>query len=160
MLFRSLSFCTDYWKEVPYDIPPLISVRYRSITSKSNRISGIFGSKKNETVVGVRYNESGKAHIITHRLTMTSLNEAITVLEKAISVLNEYFGGTITSDNMKMLSHEMKKGLKGILSQKGISKTRFANIIRDGYYADRFMIPEPEITDRKGLQIVDRKSVV
>ena len=154
-LLNSLSFCTDYWKEVPYDIPPLISVRYRSITSKSNRISGIFGSKKNETVVGVRYNESGNAHIITHRLTMTSLNEAITVLEKAISVLNEYFGGTITSDNMKMLSHEMKKGLKGILSQKGISKTRFANIIRDGYYADRFMIPEPEITDRKGLQIVN-----
>ena len=87
--------------------------------------------------------------------TPEGIHRMMEMFHDDIMVLNEYFGGTITSDNMKMLSHEMKKGLKGILSQKGISKTRFANIIRDGYYADRFMIPEPEITDRKGLQIVN-----
>lgn len=127
----------------------LISVYYNKVIAKSYRIAGLLshnGIKANETIVGAKFSDGAiKKHIITHFVTIDSLRNSVTLLQRAINVLKEEFDGTIT---------EVQMGNKEIIDSinyknYSLVKTTFKQIISDAYYVEKFDIENGDVNIEK-----------
>lgn len=135
----NLLSCKEYWENQRLDINYLLSARYISTVAKSNRCKRLLAENSDDasdSIVGARFEQipesAGKnpRHIITYCVTPKTLNKTIKELSICIDILKSRFpNATITSDRLSELD-------KAEFDSFGapISKTAFAQIIRDSYY--------------------------
>jgi hypothetical protein len=148
-LSGQLSDVLDYWKRnQELFTGALIEVHYTNIVAKSNRIKKIFSrdSKRldNNSIVGARFTDNGKRHIITHFVSLDDIEEAIKKIDLAKSIMGSNFGGHISGGDIDSIDD------KDIdFGNLGIVKTLFLQIIVDAYRIEKFGIPDnaPDIDD-------------
>lgn len=150
-LARSLRSAIAAWpKEAPLQ-KMLISVEYRKIAAKSNRIKRIFaeGAQDPEVSIrGARYDgsEDSRHHVITHYVSRDVAEASANELELAAILLKEHFGGHIDKKSLDNLwdrsagntNESWKKLTGGVLS-----RINFARLIHDTCHVAGFDIPRP-----------------
>ncbi|MGV3128957.1 S8 family peptidase [Staphylococcus simulans] len=130
----------------------LISVHYIKLAAKSNRITGFFSSSQkspNETIVGAKFSEGIKKHIITHHIDLSILQSTIEDCEEVIKILSAEFNGEITSELFN------KKGEieKVDFNQYKVKKSKFKAYIVDAHYVGRFDIETSNLTTNENAII-------
>lgn len=142
-LVAQLAEIQKYWENDNTIEGALISVHYIGIVAKSNRIKSILMNGKfapNDTIVGAKFNWEKNSenkviqkHVFTHYLATESIEANIQKLQKAISIMKEYYGETISQKQIEEIH-------KGNYPVKDPSKSAFANILVDSYYVDYFAV--------------------
>lgn len=136
-LKRDLERLKVYWEKELVCKGALVSVYYNKIAAKSNRISWLLSDgrvKANQTVVGARFTtDDAPKHMITHYVSMETIDCSITQLEQYIDVLKQDFGGVMTADKYEKISGA-GSGYKPHL----IGKMKFLQILVDACYVERF----------------------
>lgn len=117
----------------------LISVYYNKVAAKSNRIKGLLaiGSiTANSSIVGARFtNDDSPKHIITHYVSIETIDESLQRLEACIHILNESFDGIITHQIIKKINSKQLN-----FTPSKIAKTNFLRVIVDAFYVEKFDI--------------------
>ena len=146
-LANDLYVMKSYWsaRSVPFN--PLISVYYKTVVAKSNRIRRLLSGTKSaaSSVVGAKFEgeERSPRHIITHCVDMETIDRTIELLERCAEILDSDYDGSMDRDKLKDFN---KKGLRR--SIKGLTKTAFAQCMRDACYVNRFGVEDkPEAID-------------
>ncbi|MEA5020488.1 MAG: S8 family peptidase [Gordonibacter sp.] len=145
-LKSDLEHVSKFWHEDRFLESTLVSVHYKQVVAKSNRIGRLLsgeGKRPNETIVGAKF-AVGKTrkHIITHRVSHNVVSETIGLLEKCIVVLNTEFQGAIDSKTLKRLNDKNDNGV--VLRSPDVKKTTFAGVVRDAHFVEGFHIPQPD----------------
>lgn len=131
----------EFWvnKGIPFD--PLVSVYYRSVVAKSNRIHKLLSATKSsfDSVVGAEFagTEQGPKHVITHCVDMSTINQTIALLEHCATILDDNFGGFIDHDTLSNVNSKDER-----LSVAGLSRSAFAQCMRDAFFVERFGIKD------------------
>jgi hypothetical protein len=127
-----------FWENEKLLINPLISLYYRTVVAKSNRVKAILetsSKKNNDSIVGAKFSDSDiKKHIITHCISNKALDEAIINLETVINLFYKTFGEVITHEQIGDINN---KKYEYIFSST-MPRTRFVNTIVDSYYLESF----------------------
>lgn len=136
----------EFWKKETLSINPLISVYYKDVVAKSNRIKGLLenGSKKsNKSIVGAKFTKNGaKKHIITHCVSHKTFEDAIHNIDATIAIIRDNFGDRITYDDIRDINN---KKFDHLFSQRdGVSKTRFIHGVIDAYYVEKFGVEKDD----------------
>lgn len=117
----------------------LLSVYYNEIVAKSRRISHGFISKTsaaNASIVGAKFTEDKKKHIITHYVPLGEITESIRRLDASIDILEDYFGGEINGEQLEKISKRERKDI----NFTKIARTTFLYMIAESYYIESFNI--------------------
>lgn len=139
------------WYQYPFFSGKLIDVVYTRVVPKSNRLSYLFGSKASEeNIRGVRYKslyvpKENTQHIITYYLDEKIVHQAIDKLDKAAQVLEQKFNGEISGSRLNELI-----SLKSDL----ISLTGFKNVVKDSFFVEEFVFPQPDAMDMSVPQVL------
>lgn len=146
-LANDLKEMQRYWNARTVPFNPLISVYYRTVVAKSNRIRKLLSGTKSAaaSIVGAKFvgDEYSPKHVITHCVDMETVDSTIKFLELCASILDSDYGGSMNHDKLKTFN---KKGLRKPV--KNLSKTAFAQCMRDAFYVERFGIENnPEDID-------------
>lgn len=126
-----------FWKSEKLLNGCLISIYYNTIIAKSNR-SKAFLSKKskspNDTIVGAKFSDDKKKHIITHYVPYQSIIDSINIAETSIRILEAEFSGTVSDDtfNKPIFFDNIN------FQSYGISKSTFQKVIVDTSYIEKF----------------------
>lgn len=151
-LAQQLITILSYWKTNTDIGGALVSVHYKHIVAKSNRLKSILaeGSKSpSESIRGAKFSweddGNGKItqrHVFTHFVTLETLEQSYRLLKNVAAVINTQYNGTLTSDQCENIAE------KGEYNNSTVSKSAFLKTIVDGYYVDRFDIDraDEEIT--------------
>lgn len=131
-----------FWEEEKLNIKPLVSAYYISVVAKSNRLKGILESnlkQNNNAIVGAKFTEGNyKKHIITYCVSIEIIDLSIKNIENVIKIISNNFGDKISHYDIEKINHkEYEK-----LFIKGVSRTRFVNIVVDAYYLESFGIEQ------------------
>ncbi|WP_072469079.1 S8 family peptidase [Urinicoccus massiliensis] len=131
-----------FWEEEKLNIKPLVSAYYISVVAKSNRLKGILESnlkQNNNAIVGAKFTEGNyKKHIITYCVSIEIIDLSIKNIENVIKIISNNFGDKISHHDIEKINHkEYEK-----LFIKGVSRTRFVNIVVDAYYLESFGIEQ------------------
>lgn len=154
-LAGDLASIRDYWDGQGVSFDPLVSAHYGTVVAKSNRIRRILGNDGNASkhIVGARFEGEGEEthHVITYCVSRDILDESIDTLHACARLLDADFAGAIDGDGLKRVNAE---GLRGDIL---ITKSAFAQIIRDACFADRFDVQAEvrEIDDWAVVSIYD-----
>ena len=136
----------DFWKSNE-DIPgALVSVHYRHIVAKSNRIR-IFLAEGNtspsNSIRGAKFawemDGNGKTiqkHVFTHYVSLDAIQKTITYLSAAAQILEREYGGDINSVQLDECKDAYLYG-------EEIRKSVFQKIVVDSYYVERFAVDRP-----------------
>ena len=129
----------------------LVSVEYRQIVAKSNRIGEMLNGGKDQepelSIRGARYldfNGNRPRHLMTHYVPETTILSTIDELRECERIVVDYFDGLMNADKMVELvkNDELKQkwntAVSGTLTRSG-----FAQLIRDCYYVNEFRIEKP-----------------
>ncbi|MBR6458869.1 MAG: S8 family peptidase [Actinomycetaceae bacterium] len=150
-LIENLKEIKQYWstQTVPFD--PLISVYYKTVVAKSNRIRKLLSTNKpaSASVVGAKFigDEFNPKHVITHCVNVDTIDNSIALLKRCAEILESDYDGSMNHDKLKTLQ---KNGLRKTI--KDISKTTFSQCLRDAFFVDRFGIENnPETIDGETL---------
>lgn len=130
-----------FWRKQRIPITPLVRARYHRIVPKSKRLQCLLTDGKkspNNSIVGAYFDESEvqgqQCHVITYSVSLDAIEAAISMLKKALEVLDS-LGGKIDDKGLQKLTRD---GLAGQNKHAGISKTNFANVICDVHSVSRF----------------------
>lgn len=149
----------QYWESNTDINGALVSVHYRHIVAKSNRLKLLLSENSKsptESIRGAKFvwetDDNGKEvqkHVFTHYVSLRAIEKTIQVLNKTILVIEKYFAGSINSDNIEKLAENSNYNFSEI------SKTNFLKTVVDGFYVERFDIDraEEEITEESIITI-------
>lgn len=155
-LKKQLMQLENYWKKEQTIGGALISVHYKCIVAKSNRLQILLGEKKahpNMSIRGAKFiddeNEKGqkiKKHIFTYFISLEALQKSIQYLEKSEIVLLEFYNGEITDKDTESING-------GKYNNSIMAKTSFLKVLLDSNYVENFKL------DRADESIKDRSIV-
>lgn len=141
-LINQLKNIIEFWENSNLINGALISVHYRSVIAKSNRIKRLFcGNSKspNETICGAKYSNGNNSdnfhHIITHYLSLDVLKKTCNELEKCLLIISEQFNGVVTQKETNSINN-------GEYDDSVLKKTVFLQLILDINYVERLSIEE------------------
>lgn len=178
-LITSLDGVRRYWTEERRLFKPLVSLHYKDVVAKSNRMGAILANgsaSPNTTIVGAKFSdELHPKHIITHCVDVDAILSGIQRLERVLSILKRAFENRISAEQMVVLSANkeyVKAYLKRdptpaelsrkthqeeILSEHGMKKSPFCSIIKDVFYLDHFGVEErtEAITESQIITLYD-----
>lgn len=126
----------NYWKADTLINGALVTVYYREIVAKSNRLGRLLKDKiipLNDSIRGVKFNDTFEKHIFTYFVSLKTLKSTIMDLEKAIVMIEENFGNRITKD-------ELEKLAANSIDYSLLKKTAFCQIVKDAYFVEAFDI--------------------
>lgn len=126
----------DFWEKNTLITNALISVYYKTIIAKSNRIKNLFsknGKKANDTIVGAKFDSKQEKHIITYCISISTLKSSIKKISECIFILKNQFNNEIDYILLEKVTSKLIK-----LKSDNISKSSFAEIIVDCYYIEKF----------------------
>ena len=142
-LKKQLEDVRTFWRQERVPFNPLVSVHYRTVVAKSNRIRRLLSWHSNSAskfIVGAKFEPdelNQPRHVITYCVSMETLSNTIRELEECATILERRCG----SINSKELAEITTQGLTREDAAAGLRKTAFAQLIRDAYYANEFQIP-------------------
>ncbi len=135
--------CKNYWERQSLGINYLLNARYISTVAKSNRCKRLLAKSSDDasdSIVGARFEQipgnisNDPKHIITYCVEPHTLEKTIRELGACISILHDRFpNASITSKQLSELGKDKFDSFEASLS-----KTAFAQIIRDSYYLADF----------------------
>ena len=148
-LAEQLTRILMYW-QINTDIGgALVSVHYKHIVAKSNRLKVILaeGSKSpSESIRGAKFvwdeDTSGKTvqkHVFTHFVRLDTLKKSIELLQKTAAVVDEFYAGTLTSEACEKIADSGE-----YYGETLIAKSTFLKVIVDGNYVESFEIDRAE----------------
>jgi len=144
-LRQQLQQISGFWKNESAMIGgALVSVHYRQVVAKSNRLKTLLGEgsrSPNESIRGAKFkwdivDENSKPvpkHIFTHFISLSTIDTAIEKLDKSIKTIQELFGDSINTEDINRVN-------EGFYNDKYISKSPFIKTVVDGYFVERFDI--------------------
>lgn len=121
----------------------LVSVHYRQVVAKSNRIKAIFafGSKieSNHSIRGSKFEKNGKEinHVFTHYIDLYILSNTINQLKIVKNIINTEYNGAINY----FVIDEINK-TKNYRHKEEMVVTTFLNLIVDCFYVKYFDVDE------------------
>lgn len=142
-LKRQLERILVFWNKTENQIisGALVSVHYRSVIAKSNRLKYLLGisyTSPNDSIRGSKFvweksDDSAKKqkHVFTHFVTLQELEKNISCLDNVIKIVSEKYDGIITPEITKDINN-------GKYSDKRIAKTNFLKIAVDCYFVESF----------------------
>lgn len=156
-LEKQLERILVYWTENKDIRGALVSVHYKHIVAKSNRLKILLsenGKSPTESIRGAKFvwepdqkgNEVQK-HVFTHFVSLQAIEKSIDVLKKTASIIEQYYKGSVPSEVIEEL------GEKYHFNE--VSKTSFLKTVVDGFYVERFDIDRAteEITEEAIITI-------
>ena len=156
-LEKQLERILVYWTENKDIRGALVSVHYKHIVAKSNRLKILLsenGKSPTESIRGAKFvwepdqkgNEVQK-HVFTHFVSLQAIEKSIDVLKKTASIIEQYYKGSVSSEVIEEL------GEKYHFNE--VPKTSFLKTVVDGFYVERFDIDRAteEITEEAIITI-------
>lgn len=133
----------------------LVSVHYKDVVAKSNRIGALLSYKhfkSNDSIRGSKFDTSdGKhKHVFTHFVALSVLEDSIHKLEMCIRILYRSYQGRISHNDIELINKKIKRYENGEL----LAKTIFVQVIIDAYFVERF-----DVDECRPLELAD-KSIV
>ena len=138
-LIKQLSSIRDYWEKNKDCGGALVSVHYRQVVAKSNRLKILLsenGKNPTESIRGAKfvYEEDEKnnklpKHVFTHFVSINSIEDTIALLSKLANIVDHDYSGTIDSYACEKLS-----------SGKYDHAAKLHKALVDSYYVERFDI--------------------
>ena len=130
----------------------LVSVHYRDIIAKSNRLKIILGEvskSPNESIRGAKFVGEGKErhHVFTHYVPLIVLENSIVILRKCAGLVRELYNGKITARDIDIINS--KKSDVGDMKRSNFSKA-----IVDAYYVRTFDIDKPDKIDSEKEAVI------
>lgn len=145
-----------YWQNEQTIGGVLVSVHYKCIVAKSNRLQILLGEKSkhpNMSIRGAKFvdvrnekNEIIKKHVFTYFISFEALRKSIHYLEKCELVLKKYFNGEIKDKDTPIIN-------SGKYNDSIMAKSTFLRVIVDANFVDDFRL------DRANESIKERSIV-
>ncbi|HAR79834.1 MAG TPA: serine protease [Succinivibrionaceae bacterium] len=144
-LKKQLETVRDFWLDKSAIKNTLVSVHYSRVVAKSNRLRVLLADKGKDpvsSICGAKFVEASYEgspvikHVFTHYVSRSAIDEAISYLDIAGSLVQDIFSGDITSENTAQIENYMH------LIKKSIAKTTFLKVILDAFYVEAFAVDE------------------
>lgn len=158
-LAKQLEIILEYWKNNTDINGALVSVHYKHIVAKSNRLKILLAESSKsptESIRGVKFvwepDETGKEiqkHVFTHFISLKAIEKSIEVLKQTAYIIENYYGGSVNSDIIEELAEKSKYNFREI------AKTNFFKAVVDGFYVERFDVDraDEDITEEAIITI-------
>lgn len=158
-LAKQLERILNYWTENTDINGALVSVHYKHIVAKSNRLKILLaenGKTPTDSIRGVKFvwepDDAGKEvqkHVFTHFVSLKAIEKAIEVLKQTGTIIEKYYSGSINSENIEEL------GGKSKYNYNEMPKTNFLRTVVDGFYVEKFDVDRAteEITEEAIITI-------
>jgi hypothetical protein len=138
-LKEQLKLLEKFWQNEKFIGGALVSVHYKCIVAKSNRLRLLLSensSSPNESIRGAKFvfDKGMQKHVFTYFISLKALQKSIQYLDKAEETLNKYYEGEITDKD----TIDINKGKynKDII----LSKSCFLKVIYDCNYVEDFKL--------------------
>ena len=157
-LMKQLQRILAYWEKNQAKIGgALISVHYRHVVAKSNRLKILLGEgskSPNESIRGAKFiwgpgideGETIQKHVFTHFINLKAIKDSIKKLDASSRIVREKYEGKITDKDTEQINN-------GNYSDSSISKTNFLKTIVDVHFVEKFDID-------KETQKIDDESII
>lgn len=132
-----------FWNDEKTINGALVSVHYRKVVAKSNRIQVLLsdhGKHPNQAVRGSKfsegYNEENKwvqKHVFTYFLAIDSLEKSVKLLDKCAATIQNFYNGNISSDDTEIIN-------TGVYNDSIMKKNSFLKTLVDCFYVEKFDI--------------------
>ena len=143
ILLRQLEQIEVFWKDNDSINGALVSVYYKRVIAKSNRLGFLLnsgGKKPNETICGSKFiwesdqqGEEHQKHVFTHFISLRALADSISRMKTALEIVATEYDGEILAQDIVNINNGKHKS-------KAMAKSTFAGVIVDAYYVERFGI--------------------
>lgn len=143
-LANQLNRILDYWEQNTDINGALVSVHYKHIVAKSNRLKILLvekGKTPTDSIRGAKFvwepDNTGKEvqkHVFTHFVSLKAIEKSIKVLNQTAAIIESHYGGFVNSEIIEEL------GKKSKYNYTELPKTNFLQAVVDGFYTERFDI--------------------
>ena len=142
-----------YWQTNTDIGGALVSVHYKQIVAKSNRLKAVLaeGSKPpTDSIRGAKFiwekDESGKTtqkHVFTHFVKLETLEKLVNLLNNVASIIDIEYDGSLTSEKCERIADKSE-----YYNDEMVSRSAFLKTVVDGNYVERFDVDraDEEIT--------------
>ena len=132
-----------FWNQEKTINGALVSVHYRKVVAKSNRLQLLLsdrGKHPNESVRGSKFsqgynekNEWVQKHVFTYFLSIESLQKSVGLLDKCAATIQNFYNGNISSDDTELIN-------SGTYNDDIMHKNPFLKTLVDCFYVEDFRI--------------------
>lgn len=132
-----------FWNEEKTINGALVSVHYRKVVAKSNRIQILLsdgGKHPNQSVRGSKFsegyndkNEMVQKHVFTYFLATDSLHKSVVLLDKCAVTIQNFYNGNISSNDTELIN-------SGVYNDSIMSKSSFLKTLIDCFFVENFRI--------------------
>lgn len=144
-LVTNLKSILSYWENDTRIDGALVSVHYRFVVAKSNRLKTILGEgskNPNESIRGAKFEGEvpHRHHVFTHFVSLDAIRRSIDLLSECSHIVKETYKGTIGYNDLEIINK----------SKKDIGKLKrsvFAKTIVDSYWVNSFEIDRADMLD-------------
>lgn len=148
---KSLETVLSEWPKDAIVEDILVSVEYRQIVAKSNRIREMLnGGKEHEpeaSICGARYldfNGDRPRHLMTHYVPEATIRSTIDKLRECERIAVNHFDGLMNADKMvDLVKNDRLKQKWNTAISCTLTRSVYAQLIRDCYYVSEFRIEKP-----------------
>ncbi len=157
-LKHQLEEILKYWKEHKEIAGALVSVHYKHVVAKSNRIRILLadgGKRPADSIRGAKFTwdlngegEEIQKHVFTHYVSLRAIERAIEYLGNAADVIDAGYDGEITAKDTERIAVEKIYAYQDIIKQ-----SPFLNVVLDCHYVESFNI------DRASDEILEESIV-
>ncbi len=142
-----------FWETETLIPGALVSVHYKHVVAKSNRICCLLSKgklKANDSIRGSKFeDENPQKHIFIHYVPLDVIQESINRIDSCIYILNNAYNGIISYHDIDVLNQKVKK----YNYADEISLSNFIQVIIDAYFVERFDI-DSDVDDIDEVSIV------
>ena len=158
-LAKQLERILVYWTKNTDINGALVSVHYKHIVAKSNRIKILLaenGKSPTDSIRGAKFvwepDDAGKEvqkHVFTHFISLKAIEKSIEVLNQTALIIEKHYNGSVNSEIIEEL------GGKAKYSFAEVPKTNFLRAVVDGFYVEKFDVDRAteEITEEAIITI-------
>ena len=162
-LKKQLQDIVQFWRRETTINGALVSVHYRKVAAKSNRLQILLADKgkhPNQSIRGSKftegYNDENKwvhKHIFTYFLAVDSLQKSVDLLDRCEAVIRKYYKGNISSKDTELIN-------SGIYHDGIMSRSSFLKTLVDCYYVEDFRIDRaPKTVDKQSIITIYKTGV-
>lgn len=158
-LAKQLERILAYWTKNTDINGALVSVHYKHIVAKSNRLKILLAEKgktPTDSIRGAKFvwepndvGEEVQKHVFTHFVSLEAIEKSIEVLNQTASIIEKQYRGSVNSEIIEEL------GKKSKYNFAEVPKTIFLRTVVDGFYVEKFDIDRAteEITEEAIITI-------
>ena len=132
----------DFWQKNTFIDGALVSVHYKQVVAKSNRIKGLLikssTTKANDYIRGSKFEGEypNINHVFTYYISLSALEESIRRLSVCAKIVDSDFKGKITHDDIEVLNNNKQ------FHSFELSLSNFLIVLVDSYYVRDFSIDQ------------------